>query len=107
MREVRNSIHLDFDWNRDLLLYLLGGPAGPLRDDGGVVVRDVGICLDGQVMKGDGSPGERHDRERQHHEPVVEGKIYEGANHVLFTARSCAPGSTHSRPTVDPAPTLT
>ena len=56
MREMRNSIHLDFDRNRDLLLHLLGGPAGPLRDDGCVVVRDIGIGLDGQVMKRDRLP---------------------------------------------------
>ena len=41
----------DLDRNRDLLLDLLGGSAGPLRDDADVVVGDVRIGFDRQVVE--------------------------------------------------------
>ena len=80
-----HSRHLDLDRNRDLLLDLLRGTSRPLRNDGHVVVRDVGIGLHRQVVKRDNSPTEQQDGSGQHHELVVQGKIYEGADHFLFT----------------------
>ena len=43
MRDVRNPIHHDFEWNRNLLLNLFCGDPRPLRDDLNVVVRHVEI----------------------------------------------------------------
>ncbi len=51
MVQVRNPVHRDLDGNGDLLLHLLGGPAGPLRDHLHVVVGHVGIRFHGQIVK--------------------------------------------------------
>ena len=48
MLQVRQPVHHDFDGNRDLLLHLFGGAAGPLRNDLDVVVGYVGISFHGQ-----------------------------------------------------------
>jgi hypothetical protein len=36
-------------------------------------------------MKRDSSPTEQQEGDRQHHKLVVQGKVYEGADHFLFT----------------------
>ena len=59
MLEVRESVHLHFDGNGDLLLDFLGGASRPLGDDLYVIVGDVGIGFDGQVVKGNGAPHEQ------------------------------------------------
>ena len=51
MLHVRDAGERDLKRHGDLLLDLLGGAARPLRDDGDVVVGDVGIGFDGQVVK--------------------------------------------------------
>jgi hypothetical protein len=43
MLQVGNAVHHDLDGNGDLLLYFLGGAAGPLGDDLNVVVGYVAI----------------------------------------------------------------
>ena len=59
--EVRDAVHHVFEGDGDLLLHLLGGPAGPLRDDPGVVVGYVGVCLDGKVLELDYPYAEEED----------------------------------------------
>ena len=49
MHDMRDAVHHDFEWNRDLLLDLLGRNSRPLRDDFDVIVGDVGIGLDGKI----------------------------------------------------------
>src|SRR5208282_852129 len=82
---VRHSRHLHLDGNSDLLLHLFRGAPRPLGNDGHVVVGDVGIGLHRQVVKRHNSPNEQQAGDRQHHKPVVQGVIYEGADHFLFT----------------------
>ena len=80
-RDVGNAVHLDFKRNRDLLLDLLGGNAGPLGDDLHIVVGDVGIGFHGQLMEGNGSPYEQNHRGGEDDETVFEGEIDEVRNH--------------------------
>ncbi len=79
-----NSIHRDLERDCDLLLDLLGGAARPLGDDCGVIVRDIGVGLHWKVVKGDCSPAEQEQTERNHHHPVVQREIYKSANHLLL-----------------------
>ena len=71
MRAMGNSIHRDLERDGDLLLDFLGSPARPLRDDGCVVVRDIGIRFNGQVVKRDGAPAEQEHPDRNHDNLVV------------------------------------
>ena len=101
MRHVRNAVHGDFERNGDLLLDLLGGDAGPLRDDLDVIVRHVGIGFDGKLMERDRAPDEQQQRRRQHQEAVLQREIDELANHCYCSTvfwktsafgTTCAPG---------------
>ncbi len=51
MLHVGNARHDNFQRDRDLLLNLFGGAAGPLSDDGDVIVGNVRVGFDGEVMK--------------------------------------------------------
>ena len=56
---MRNTVHHDFERDGDLLFYLFSSAARPLRDDGNVIIRYVGICLDRKILEGNGSPDEQ------------------------------------------------
>src|ERR1039458_1823066 len=81
MRQVRNSVHLDFDRNGDLLLNLFGRPARPLRDDGYIVIGDIGISLNRKVVKSSHAADNKYDHNGQHDEPVVKREIDYLPNH--------------------------
>jgi hypothetical protein len=51
MRDMRNAIHHDLEWDGDLLLNLFRRNSRPLRDDLHVVVRYVRIGLHGKLME--------------------------------------------------------
>ena len=86
--EVRDSVHLDFDRNRDQLFHLFCGPARPLRDDGHIVVGDIGIGFHGQGVERDSAPADRENCGSHDHKLVVKRKVYERTNHFLFLAGS-------------------
>ena len=48
--------HAVFEGNGNLLLDLFGGAAGPLGDDGDVVIGDVGVGFDGEVVEAEMAP---------------------------------------------------
>ena len=81
MLEVRNSVHLNFDGNGDLLFDFFGGAAGPLRDDLHVVVGHVRIGFHRQIVERNRAPNEQQGREPENYELVVKGIIDERANH--------------------------
>jgi hypothetical protein len=83
-REVSDSIDLNLDGNRYLLLHFLGGVARPLADDRHVVVGDVGIGLNRQAVEGKSAPEREKQADREHNESVVQCKIYESADHPLI-----------------------
>ena len=61
MGDSRNTVHHDFERDRDLLLDLFGGDPGPLRDDIDVVVRHVRIRFDRKLVERNDPP-----RKEQH-----------------------------------------
>ena len=83
MLQMGDAGHRNFEGHGDLLLHFFRGAAGPLRDDLDVVVRDVGVSLDGQVMKRDDAPGEKNDGKDEDHQPVVQRKIDKTTDHLL------------------------
>ena len=87
MRHVGDARHLDLDGDGDLLLDFFGGAAGPLGDDLDVVVGDVGIGFDGQVVEGDGAPGEEDDGRAEDEPAIVQRKIDEATNHLPSSPR--------------------
>src|SRR6266853_4828698 len=84
--EMRDSVHLDFNGDRYLLLDLFCGVAGPLCNDLNVVVRHVRVGFDRQVVKRDRSPYQEKHGNHDHNEPVVERVIDECANHRVARA---------------------
>ncbi len=86
MIQVGDAIHGDFERNRDLLFHLLRGPARPLRNHLNVVIGYVGICLDGQVVKGDSTPDEKQESDKNNQKAIVQGKVDEGPKSI---ASSC------------------
>src|SRR5271165_5684236 len=85
---MRHSGHLNFDRNGYLLFYFFGGTSRPLSDDRHIVVGDIRIGLDWQIVKRHRPPSEQQDSNRQHHKPVVKGKVDQGANHCASTVAS-------------------
>ena len=84
MHHMWNSVHDDFERNRDLLFDLLRRDSRPLRNDLDVVIRHVRIGLDGKVMKRNHPSREKQQRKTQHEQTVVESKINDSANHSLL-----------------------
>ena len=95
MHDMRDAVHFDFKWNRNLLFDLFRGNSRPLRNDFNLVVGDVGIGLDGEIAKRDNASGEKYQREGQHQQAVVESKVNDAANHLfaiapIYCSRYCS-----------------
>ena len=84
MLHVGNARHDNFQRDRHLLLDLFGRAAGPLGDDGDVIIGNVRIGFDGQIVEGDGAPDEEQNGGRQDHETVIQCKIDQTPNHLLL-----------------------
>ena len=59
--EVRQTVHLNFDGDGDLLFDFFGGAAGPLGDDLDIIVGDVGIGFHWKGVERNGAPNEEQD----------------------------------------------
>jgi hypothetical protein len=81
VHDVWNSVHHDFQRNRDLLLDLLRGNSRPLRDDLDVVVGNVRIRFDGQLVKRNCAPNQQQRRCGENQNPVLQRKIDKLTNH--------------------------
>ena len=81
MRHVRDAGHADFERDGDLLLDVFSRAPGPLRDDGDIVVGDVGVSLDGEVVERDSTPHEEQDGQHEDDEPAFECEIYNLRDH--------------------------
>src|SRR6185437_12443043 len=90
VRHAGYAIHGHFDRDRDLLLDLLGGDAGPLRDDFDVVVGDVGIGLYRKVVERQDAPGEEQNAHRYYQDPVLKREIDQLPDHCASTVPSNA-----------------
>src|SRR5579859_5742965 len=85
MQQVRDSIHLDLDWNGDLLLNFFSRATGPLRDYLHPGIRDIGIGFDGQAMERNDSPYEQNKRNTHHDKAVLQGEVDERVDHCCST----------------------
>src|SRR6202051_5153219 len=83
--QMGNTVHYDFKGDGDLLFYLFSSAARPLRDDGNVIIRYVGICLDRKVLKGNSSPDEQQNGDRQYNKAVVKGIVDKTLQHYCST----------------------
>ena len=83
MLQMRNSVHLNFDGNGDLLFDFFRGAPRPLRDNLHVVVGYVRIGFHGKFVERNCAPNEQQSGEPQDYELVVKGVIDERANHWL------------------------
>src|SRR5215469_16414558 len=81
MLKVRDTIHLDFDRDGDLLLDFLGRPPWPLRDYLHPCIGDVWIGFDRQVVKRDHAPNEEKNRHAEDNKAIVQSEIDDRANH--------------------------
>ena len=84
MDHVGDAVHYDFEWNRYLLLDLLGGNSRPLRNEIHVVVGNIRIRFYGKLMERDRAPKEQQDRSREEKKAILQRKIDEFLNHLLF-----------------------
>jgi len=84
MSYVRHPVHHGLEWNRNLLLHLLGGDSWPLRDDLHVIIRDVGIRFDRKLVKRYRAPPEQQKRCGEHEKTILEREINEPSNHLLL-----------------------
>jgi hypothetical protein len=84
MHDMRNAVHRDFQWNRDLLLNLLRGNTRPLRNYVHVVVRDVRIRLDRKLVKRYRSPDKQQKGRCQDKKTIVQREVDKLANHLLL-----------------------
>src|SRR5262249_22852245 len=115
--EVRNTVELLLEGERDDALDLLGGMPRPQRDHLDLHVADVRVRLDGQAMVGHDAADGQEQRQRQRDEALVEGKGDEPADHFAMRLRRMLPvvttrswGPTPSRISTPPStsfPTLT
>ena len=87
VRHVGDAGEADLERDGDLLLDLFGGAAGPLGDDGDVVVGDVGVGLHGEVVEGDAAPDKEEDGDDHDDEAAVEGKVYDLRDHAAVLMR--------------------
>ena len=101
MGELGDAVHRVLEGDGDLLLHFLRGPARPLGDDPGVVVRHVRVGLHRKAMKGEDAPDKEQKRKGQHKEAFVQGEIDNRADHLTAAPWPGAPG--RSRPPSGPA----
>src|SRR5580704_150206 len=84
---MRDTVHDDFDRDRDLLFDLFRRNSGPLRDDLNIVVGYIGVRLNRQVTKSGNTPREEQQCEGYDENAVIESKINDQANHFLLLPR--------------------
>ena len=88
MLEMRDTRHLDFGRDRDLLLNVFRGMPRPLRDDVDVVVRDIGIGFDWKVVERNDAPREKQNRPAKNEKAIVQRKVDDPPNHCASSVAS-------------------
>ena len=84
MDHVGNAVQSGFHRDGDLLFNLFGRNSGPLGDDLDIVVRHIGIGIDGKTVEGDRSGCDQQQRERNNQKLLVERKINNSLDHLLL-----------------------
>src|SRR5215469_11652585 len=101
MRNSRNTVHRNFDWNRDLLLHLLRGDSRPLCNHIDVVVSYIRVGFNRQAMERNHAPSKQQNGNRQHKKAVLQRKVDQLPDHRASSvasicralATTCLPGS--------------
>src|SRR5215472_1127985 len=81
-----HTAQIHFQGDRDLLFNLFGRVTRPLGNDLRVSVRDVGIRLDGKIVKGNNAPEEEDKRRAQHEHSVAQGEVNQVTDHLPWLA---------------------
>lgn len=79
-----NAVRLHLDRHSHLLLDLFCRVAGPLRDDLDPGIRDVWICFDGKCVERQTPPDEQKDSQGQDEHSLLERKINDVSDHLIF-----------------------
>ena len=69
------------------------GVTRPLCNDLGGGVGNVGICLDGQIVKGNSPPREQKNRNTENQDAIAQGKVDQVTNHFCCSAMAAANSS--------------
>ena len=85
MGDAGDAVHRGLNWNRHLLLDLLGGDSRPLRDDIDVVVGYVGIGLHRKPVERHDPPHKQQDADGQDEKAVLQREVDEPTNHCAST----------------------
>ncbi len=86
MSQVGYAVELDFERDRDLLLHLFCGMAGPLGDDLDVGVRHIRISFDGKIVERDDAPNKEDDCEAEYQDAIVKSQIDQVTDHLVCVA---------------------
>src|SRR5262249_36754937 len=81
MLQMRDSVHLNFNRNGNLLLDFLGCAARPLGDDLHPNVGNVRVSFDRQRLECHHAPEKEQHCHAQDDEPIIEGLINQKADH--------------------------
>src|ERR1035441_2156119 len=60
--------------------------AGPLGNDLRIGIGNVGVGLDGQIVKRNDSPDEEHDCDAQHQDAIAQSKVNQITDHLPCSA---------------------
>src|SRR5215469_1076642 len=97
MHHSGDAVHHGLERNGDLLLNLLGGNTGPLRDDFDVVVGYVRVSLNGQIVERDDAPDKKHEGQSENQQAIAQREIDDAANHRALPS-FLAPPTDNSKP---------
>ena len=85
---MRDSSHLDFSRNRNLFFDVFSGMAGPLGDDVHVIVGNIGIGIDGKIVKRDHAPCEHQGGQTKNDQRIFKRKIDDAPDHCASSVAS-------------------
>ena|SRR5580704_11878100 len=85
MQKLRDSVHLDFDWDRDLLLNLFRSPSRPLRNYLNPRVGNIRIGFYRKILEGDYARSEQKNGHTQNDKAGIQSAVDERANHYCCT----------------------
>ncbi len=84
MLKMRYAVHLDFDWNRDLLLHLLRGSSRPLRNYLDPRIGDIRVGFHRKILEGDDARGEQENGHAQNNEAGIESAVDQSSESLLL-----------------------
>ena len=80
MNDVGNTIHCEFNGDRDLLFNFLGGVARPLGDDLNPSVGNIRIGFNREISECHGAADDQGNAQAENQNPVSQGKANDFSN---------------------------